>query len=230
MKHDTAIEAARIEARRQWAEVPETNDADVIGHACDVGFLAGYEAGKPSWVAIEDGLPKESGFVLATRLRDSDLRFPCAVVMIWFDAALQKFYLEKRPADGGPDYIVYKNQVTAWMPLPPPFQHQEAAMTTSDVLEAIDKLPDDEIMWYGPASIGLTATPGLTTRALKSLATELREYRQMIEDARDVVFRGGVRIVHGSFRNPPDELYRIFYRDSTDTFMDMLDAWRATKR
>jgi hypothetical protein len=40
MKHDTAIEAARIEARRQWAEVPETNDADVIGHACDVGFLA----------------------------------------------------------------------------------------------------------------------------------------------------------------------------------------------
>jgi hypothetical protein len=76
----------------------------------------------------------------------------------------------------------------------------------------------------------LTATPGLTTRALKSLATELREYRQMIEDARDVVFRGGVRIVHGSFRNPPDELYRIFYRDSTDTFMDMLDAWRATKR
>jgi hypothetical protein len=123
MKHDTAIEAARIEARRQWAEVPETNDADVIGHACDVGFLAGYEAGKPSWVAIEDGLPKESGFVLATRLRASDLRFPCAVVMIWFDAALQKFYLEKRPADGGPDYIVYKNQVTAWMPLPPPFQH-----------------------------------------------------------------------------------------------------------
>jgi hypothetical protein len=66
MKHDTAIEAARIEARRQWAEVPETNDADVIGHACDVGFLAGYEAGKPSWVAIEtaDDLPKENGWYI----------------------------------------------------------------------------------------------------------------------------------------------------------------------
>jgi hypothetical protein len=106
------------------------------------------EAGKPSWVAIEDGLPKESGFVLATRLRDSDLRFPCAVVMIWFDAALQKFYLEKRPADGGPDYIVYKNQVTAWMPLPPPFQHQEAAMTTIDEAKhALD-------CYTGPSFIG----------------------------------------------------------------------------
>jgi hypothetical protein len=41
-------------------------------------------------------------------------------------------------------------------------------MNNNDVLEAIDKLPGGEIMWYGPAP-SWTATPRLTTRALKSL-------------------------------------------------------------
>jgi hypothetical protein len=42
------------------------------------------------------------------------------------------------------------------------------SMNNNDVLEAIDKLPGGEIMWYGPAP-SWTATPRLTTRALKSL-------------------------------------------------------------
>jgi hypothetical protein len=101
------------------------------------------------------------------------------------------------------------------------------SMNNNDVLEAIDKLPDGErVFWPVPGRPSQFYDTGFTSTDLKSLATELREYRQMIEDADEIRFgRDG-----HTLSRMGGKVWHVPTAKDIPSYLSALDAWRATKR
>jgi hypothetical protein len=113
MKHDTAMEAADDP---RWKLFVKWTEQFGHGEAMDVsaydGFLGGYEAGKPSWAAIEDGLPDTAKHYL---VRDSKSNPKHCVHIAYWSVDRQRWMgSTKNVTDDAAN-----KSITHYMPIPP---------------------------------------------------------------------------------------------------------------